>query len=337
MSDDDILESRLRDALRAEAETVVPAGDGLVRIREGIDEGRRPVWWRAPAVALAAVAVAAIALVGGYLVGARDDGGAPPAARSSVTPTVTATPTPSPSPTPSTSTTSAPSPHTYDGVWVYYVKREPGQGLRLYRERHDGVTSTGDESQAALEQVLNQQPTDPDYSSVWSGRTLESYTLAQGHATVRLSGPRPAAADLGLGLQQIVYTLTAVESPRPLTVTLYVDGTPVAGSDTRPAGRASLLAVQGLIWVLAPTQGATVGSPVGIEIYGTANEGTISWEITRRGAVVAQGQVLGETGVLKDLHDTATLAPGTYTISAFEVSQKDGSRVHVDTKEFTVR
>jgi hypothetical protein len=222
-------------------------------------------------------------------------------------------------------------------VYVYYVKAESGQGLKLYRERHDGVTSTGDTTQAALEQVLNQKPTDPDYSSVWSGRTLQEYSLDGGLATVRLGGPRPSTADLDMGLQQIVYTLSAVAADPSLTVTLYVDGAPVEGTDTKPASRAPLLETQGLIWVLGPTQGATVRSPVAIDIYGTATEGQINWEITRAGTPVAQGTVMGETGVLKELHDTATLPPGTYTISAFEYSLKNGDRVHVDTKDFTVR
>lgn len=49
------LEERLRRALRAEAEAVVPAGDGLARIRERT-AGARP-WWRP---ALAAVSAAAL-------------------------------------------------------------------------------------------------------------------------------------------------------------------------------------------------------------------------------------------------------------------------------------
>lgn len=335
MSDDDFLEGRLRDALRAEADTVMPAGDGLVRIREGIDEAGHPVWWRAPAVALAAAAVVAVALLGGYLVGhGSSDDGAPPAAQTSVTPT---TPTPSPSASPSETASGAPSTTRYDGVYVYYVKPEPGQGLRLYREQHSGVASTGSKAQAGLEQLLDQPPTDPDYSSVWLGRTLQEFTLDGTHATVRLGGPAPATADLSVGLQQIVYTLSADLADPSLTVTLVVDGIAVDGSDTTPARRDTWLDVQGLIWVLAPAQGSTVRSPVDIQIYGTATEGQINWEITRGSAVVAQGFVMGETGVLKTLHDTATLPPGTYTISAFEVSLNNGDRVHVDTKEFTVR
>ena len=44
-----------------------------------------------------------------------------------------------------------------------------------------------------------------------------------------------------------------------------------------------MLDVQGLIWLLTPTEGETVSSPVTISGYGTAFEATISWEVYRDG------------------------------------------------------
>ena len=44
-----------------------------------------------------------------------------------------------------------------------------------------------------------------------------------------------------------------------------------------------MLDVQGLIWLLAPTQDTTVSSPVAIEGYGTAFEATITWEVRKDG------------------------------------------------------
>jgi hypothetical protein len=92
-----------------------------------------------------------------------------------------------------------------------------------------------------------------------------------------------------------------------------------------------------MIWILAPTQGATVTSPVRIDGYGTAFEATISWEIRKNGVVVKRGFTQGgSTGVFGEFHDTVKLSPGDYELSAFESSAKDGSPIHIDTKNFTV-
>ena len=96
--------------------------------------------------------------------------------------------------------------------------------------------------------------------------------------------------------------------------------------------------VQGLIWILAPTQGAKVGSPVQIDGYGTAFEATISWEVRKDGAVVAEGHTQGgANGEFGEFHDTVQLPAGDYELTAFESSAKDGSPIHIDTKNFTVK
>lgn len=57
---DPALEQLLRDALHAEAETVTPAGDGLVRIRERTRSGRSRRHWVRSALVTAAAAAAAV-------------------------------------------------------------------------------------------------------------------------------------------------------------------------------------------------------------------------------------------------------------------------------------
>lgn len=59
----DDYEDRLREVLLAEAETVVPAGDGLTRIRERVERRRARLRWLRPTVSLAAVAGVAAAAV----------------------------------------------------------------------------------------------------------------------------------------------------------------------------------------------------------------------------------------------------------------------------------
>lgn len=84
---DDELADLLRQALHAEADRKVPAGDGLQRIRERVDARRRRLSWLRPGLAVAAAAsvAAAVAIVPALVRGAgqqlRPDqvAGAPPA------------------------------------------------------------------------------------------------------------------------------------------------------------------------------------------------------------------------------------------------------------------
>ena len=126
-NDDDQLETRLRRALNSEAAMAQPAGDGLTKIREGIDARRRRAWWRNPALALVAAAVLGVA-VGGLYFGSRDNGTTtlPPA--TSTSPSATSSGTSSP--TPSTSESTDPSPSDDDAP-----SRLQRAGLRLLHPR----------------------------------------------------------------------------------------------------------------------------------------------------------------------------------------------------------
>lgn len=333
--DDDVLTSRLRDSLRAEADTVVPRGDGLMRIREGVAGRRSRIWWRAPSTALAAAAVVGIAIGGSFVLNRGGDDG-----HQVANPTTTV-PTPTPSTTTSlpapTASTSPPAGKAYDKVPVYYVQPDGSLGKKLYREFHDGVRSSGEVSQAALEQVLAAKPADPDYSSLWAGARLDDYTLDGGVATVRLSGTKPSAVDLHTGLQEIVYTITAAVQDPSVTVTLYVNGVAVEGTDTKPATRAVPLEVQGLIWILSPTEGQALTSPIRLHFFGTGFEGQFEYDIRQGTRTVRQGIVAGgEMGKLKDMYADVTLPPGTYELRAYD-SGGSGIPSHFDTKTFTVR
>ena len=81
-----------------------------------------------------------------------------------------------------------------------------------------------------------------------------------------------------------------------------------------------------------------MSSPVRIDGFGTAFEATISWEVRQNGVVVSSGHAMGgSNGTYGEFHDTVTLPPGHYELSAFESSAKDGSPIHIDTKNFTVK
>jgi hypothetical protein len=347
--DDDSLATRLHDALDSEAAMVTPSDDGLQRIRAGIDVAHRP-WWRHPAaIAVAAAVVLGTAVGLGAAVLGGDNGGTVVATNSTTGGSTPSNATSTPAPTTASiqpepqdpPMTGSPRPAGDAGVYVYYVHDDKSTP-RLYRELAGGVPAPDLRVPPALEAMLHGQPTDPDYSSPWpAGTRLLGYTSDGATATVNLSQFVHVGAQFETAaVQQVVYTVTA-NDPTVKSVRLLVNGkTPSSGIQdwSRPIKRAPMAEVQGWIWLLGPAQGATVNSPVQISGYGTAFEGTISWEVRQGGHKVAEGHTQGgSNGEFADFSDTVDLPPGTYEIRAFESSAKDGSPQHVDTKTFTVQ
>lgn len=335
--DDDPLAARLRAALSAEADMVQPGDDGLSSIRERT--AARP-WWRQPAAPAAAAAAALLLVAGGVALRA---GGGEDATNGDVAAAQTTAPTSeAPSPTPSPSETPSTPPRFAGDVYVYYLSDDDG-APRLYRERHPGTGSSP--AVAAVSAMLGQPAVDPDYASPWpSGTTLSSYAVAGGTATVNLSDfPRVGAAYEQAAVQQLVYTVTANDKSVSRVRLLVGGAAPPSGHQdwSQPVVRAPLADVQGLIWLLGPAQDASVSSPVEITGFGTAFEGTISWEVYAdggAGAKVAEGFAQGgSNGEFAGFQDSVDLPPGSYQIRAFEASAEDGSPIHVDTKTFTVR
>jgi hypothetical protein len=334
--DDDPLAARLSDALHTEADMVQPSDDGLQQIRSGIEASRRP-WWRHPAaIAVAAAAVLGVA-VGGTAVLLGDDESGTVAADRTTEPATTAASTPPGS----TSTGPSTSPVPVEGdVYVYYVM-DDGQAPRLYREQHPNPGAAP--VVAALSVMFGGSPDDPDYSSPWpEGTEVLGVDVAGDTATVDVSDFVSVGAEAEtIAVQQVVYTVTANDNAVQ-QVRLLVDGkAPQSGhSDwSDPVSREPMVDVQGFIWLLTPTEGATVSSPVEITGFGTAFEGTVSWEVRRDGSdeVLAEGFTqAGANGEFDEFTDTVDLDPGVYEIRAFESSAEDGRPLHVDTKVFTV-
>jgi hypothetical protein len=93
-------EDRLRDVLRGEATTIVPAGDGLERIRDRVERRRRVRRWVVPSAVLATGAAAAALLLvvpdDGRTPQTLDQASASPSVSESAAPTTTVTPSPTP-------------------------------------------------------------------------------------------------------------------------------------------------------------------------------------------------------------------------------------------------
>ena len=331
----DPLAARLRAALTSEADMVNPSDDGLQRIRAGVDSARRP-WWQHPAtLAVAAAAVLGLA-AGGLAVALGGDGeeGNVVASQSS---DEVQTPSPSPTTDASEPPSPSPSPMPIEGdVFVYYVMDDPDSGPRLYREQRPNIGM--DPVTMALTTMLTEPALDPDYSSEWNGTKLRNYSVSGETATIDLGSPPSSAGGITqLGVQQIVYTVTANDKTVK-QVRLLVDGA-APSTATEAVSRAPMVDVQGLVWLLGPTEGATVSSPVALSGVGTAFEATISWQVRREGAdaVVAEGFTSGgANGEFGEFDDTVELEPGTYEMRAFESSAEDGRPLHTDSKTFTV-
>lgn len=337
--DDDALAARLRAALSSEADMVHPSDNGLSNIRDGIEQTHRP-WWRHPAVAAVAAAAVLGLAAGGLAVALGGDGDGDGVVAA---PTTSEATTPSPSPSETTTEATEPPAERTD-VFVYYMQDDGDLGPRLYREQH-AVVLEPDESPAAgaVREMLSEPAVDPDYSSGWPGDVeVLGYSVEGDTATVDLSGfvSQGSAAEL-VAVQQLVYTVTANDKAVKRVRVLQDGATPSSGHAdwSKPVKRSSMLDVQGLVWLLTPTQDATVSSPVEITGYGTAFEGTVSWEVRRQGSdeVVEEGFAqAGSNGDFGEFSDTVDLPPGTYEMRAFESSAQDGSPLHVDSKTFTV-
>lgn len=333
------LDERLRRILQAEARRLDPTDPldaGLVQIRRRTDApvpvaARR---WFAPV--MAAAAVLAVVVVGA-LAWPRDDNA--PAVGSSTSPTPTASTSLGGSPTPSPSSSPSSSPSPSGGVavtvGVYYGGTFGGRTM-LYREFH---RTTSDPLTGALQAMLGGSA-DPDYASLWPhGTTLRSVSRAGNTVTVTLSAA-PLVATPGPGLygassvQEVVYTVTAADATIRAVTVVY------PGGQATSVVRAPTINVLASVWLLAPTDGSTVSSPVTLSGTASVFEATVSWEVDQTdGTVVAHGSAMAPIGApgRGPWSTTVSLPAGTYVAKAYAISAKDGSVTWTDSKAFTVK
>lgn len=343
-------EQRLHDALHRAAERTQPGPDGLARIR------RRtavvPMWRRPVVLGLAgATALAAAVIVGGAIALNNDDD-APVASQTSTSPA------PSPSETPTETAPPASPPATETApparsvtVPVYYVA-DSGEGLRLVREFHTVETNSSD-IWAAVEEMLNVLPADPDYTTLWwGGVKVQSAEVTADAITVDLSDPgeddAAALENPGLAVQQLVYTATAAAAAAgedgSLPVRITIDGAdpgPLFGEAdvSEPVARADQLEVRQLVQLNNPAEGAVLSGPVTVDGEAAVNEANVLWELRRDGEVVDSGFTsTTECCTFAEFSMTLDLEPGSYEIvmSEEDVSGGEGRPPMSDSRTFTV-
>lgn len=328
----------LRQILAAHAEAIVPEGDGLMKI-QARTAGRTRSRWLMPAGAAAAAALVA----GGFLIGMQLTGDGD---KDSLGPVPLAT-TDAPTSTPTVPSTSAPLGS--QSVPVYYL-HDDGQNLRLYREFHRvSMSSQQGRLKAAVVEMLSAAPYDPDYTSLWPKATaVLGITVNGDTAVVNLSKEAQNQTNSGsqgeaLSVQQLVYTVTATDNAVK-KVELQVAGKKVTdlwghGFGANPATRAPALDVQGFVWLLSPTQGATVGSPVTLSGIACVFEGTVNIQVVQGSTVVKELNTMTDGGCPRfgKWSISVDLAPGDYLVKAFEYSAKDGTPQYIDDKAITVK
>lgn len=334
MSEHDEVGTRLAAALHAEADRTTPEpGLQLILSRTRPAPARSAVrrWWPAVVGAVAAAALIAVALT------STGGSGSPPQLPVADQP--------------------------MRPVAVYVLHFEAGAAwddARLFSdevEAHD----TGDPGVDAVNALMTTIPSDPDYTNTWASLgpndedslelvapvSVRSVVEADGVVYVDFTGPvdNPWQGDVDWAVnpdfftQQLVWTVQdALHTQAPLLVT--IDGKRVDGLLTAPvhnpiARDPSILAP---VQIESPAQGETVASPVTVSGLSATFEGNVVWRVKHDGKVVARGNVQsqGANGVFGPFEFTVGLAPGDYTVEAYEESAENGDIINLDSKDFIV-
>lgn len=364
LEDDDPVARRLRDTLSKEADMVRPSDRGLERITEelhgppaapgGPHRRRSGPGWVPWVAGLAAAAVVGV-IAGAVVIGAGDDPAVPVATPSVTEPTTSpSSPTPSPTSSPTTPTDPPPTPSgtapplgSLDQVPVYWVGASRS-GLWLYREFRT-VPDAGGPVISAVRAMMTLTPQDPDYTTPWRQPSRLEVTQDGDAITVDVSADAFANTQVGSELaaravQQLVWTATAAaQSPGPVTV--LVDGAPADAWGAVHLGEPMTRDVdaRAFLWLDTPAEGAQVPAGV-VEFTGQADvfEGNVVWEVTdEAGNPVADGFTTAAMGMFVPYSFTATLEPGTYTVSVYSPDVSDGEspegpRMWEQTRTFTV-
>lgn len=245
--------------------------------------------------------------------------------------------------------TSGPPSQNRAGVYVYYLGPD-GTRVRLYRELHSipaGDGSGAAKTRAGLAEMFDGGTArDPDYSTGWpaSARVRDVRILGQ-VVVVDLTGVAQNSVGTEVAnqaVQQLIWTATANTGLD--LVRILVDGRPVSelwgavavGGDLR---RGDSTQVLGAVWLISPQEGDSVNRTFEIHVSGTTFESNVVIRARQGGTTVQQTHVTVSPGqpARGEARTTLTLPPGTYQLEAFEFSAEDGSVIHLDGHQITVR
>lgn len=353
----DVVERRLRRELRLEGRRIEPEDrleSILAEAHAGAPGGSGntgPRRWLAPLAAAAAVAV----LGGASWLANRDSTTPAPAATSTTSPVPSTSPS---SPAPTTATTgSTATAGTTLALPAYFVGRTGDDGgFGLYREfiRATVPATTDDaKAQAAVALAMSAQPfgAEAGYIQAWGSTRVEAVSVTAARITVSLSGPGGTGLDREvqrLAVQQLVWTAQAAVGKGTIPVAFRLgDGSdalfgrfPVTALYNRPP-TPEYHRDLAPVWITQPTRAQVVKAGTPIHLAGEASvfEVTLQWSLTRGDSPVRNGMAMASIGAPSRGTWSVDLPPldaGTYTVSAWWSSPKDGSVLDRTAVTFTV-
>ncbi|WP_183095854.1 Gmad2 immunoglobulin-like domain-containing protein [Nocardioides stalactiti] len=218
-------------------------------------------------------------------------------------------------------------------VPVFFVADTPaGQGLVAE------VRAVGDDNplEEAAALVTAGDVLDPDYRTLFPSGSFASVTFDGEQFVVTLAddswNTRPAgmsAADAELAVQQLVYTLQAVQGEEA-PVAVQPSGR-LLGIEAASVDAADELEVRSFVNVLSPAEGATVSDTFTASGEASSFEATVPWQVRdSSGAKVLEGFATAE-GWIDGLYpwetevDVSSLAPGEYTFVALTDDPSGGA------------
>ncbi|GAB3593933.1 hypothetical protein GCM10027446_16950 [Angustibacter peucedani] len=363
MTEDEATVAALVRVLDHDAEALEPS-DRLaeLRARTHRDARRRPVLAAACAALVAGGTAVGVGLLG------RDPGPTAPAVPTGVTSAATPNPSGSASGSTPSPTTSQ---HLVTFVLPVYYLGQDGERLALYREFHrlqladrgyvwrDGAWQNnaiydlvGPLQLAVGEATKPTAVLDPDLASPWQLGSRAAVVVDQTDRVVTIDLPAHegeahgrTAEQARLAVQQLVWTVTAVQQDADLGVRLLVDGRPGRLFGSVPVGdvvhRASpSYDVLGSLWVEAPDEGQQVSGPVTLRGSACTFEANVGWQLLRDGQVVDSGSTTASSGCPSRGSWSVALGrlePGGYTFRAFESPASGQGPDREDTRSFVVR
>ena len=223
---------------------------------------------------------------------------------------------------------------------LYYLGQTP-KGPRLYREFRPGPGP--DMTPASSLSLMQEQPDDPDYRTMWPDGTFSDAQVVNDVIDVevadpagvahRLDGMSPAQAELSV--DQVIYTVqAAVQEELPVQFTH--DGSPLAqvlGVPTsEPLARGEAVDVLALASISNPSERRVVEGYFSADGQASSFEGAVPWELLDANGTIVKHDTAQTYGYGDRLYPWATgridvsdLAPGVYTFVVMTADPSGGA------------
>lgn len=322
---------------------------------------RKRPWILGAGAAAAAVAatVAAVAVVGGNPGTTTADPGPAGSAGTSGAPSPSAPQDPSESAEAErspTETEEVDPPRGAQATIPVYFAGETSRGPRLYREFQKAAVTGDDTVTPALTAALEGAAQDPDYRSDWPAGTFVAGAHREGDVfLVQLGNMRTdlrnrpselTEEEARIAVEQLIFTVQAALQDR-VPVQFMIGSEIPERTDTllgvpasEPLAEGEPAEVQAGVWVIDPSEGATVSSPFRVSGLANAFEANVVWELRQGDTVVKEGFTTAEECCRMAPYEfTVQAPPGDYTLVVHDtdVSGGEGFAPWQDTKSITVR